>query len=713
MKTIIKYSLFMAVAVVMTATFFSCDDDPGVDNYYTSTKQYASDFLKSKSQFSEFVKAVERSHKLDLIGTYGQYTIFAPTNAAIDEYLRNKNVSSVEELSQVDCDTLVLNHIIEEVAYFTTDYSDGVYPHSNMCDRFLTITCDSIIPEGQNTPVMRINKKSIITHPDDSVANGVVHTIDRVIDLQNEMLPALIDQDSTATLFATALYMTGLDRLMQDYIDTTYHVGSDSIDWTNDKLVLSTANDNERDNVAYMEKRFFKYTAFVETDDVMRRAFIDVTDPSVAIAKYGKAYDVDYSKCQTGIDSLRAMAAALYDDVYPEDAQYFDDLTNRSNSLNRFISYHLLPFSATYYQLTCVDGENTNLPYNFNRRKYDIADWYETMMPYALMKFSFPSGSQSGLYINRRGVMSRADERGVKIPGTRVLSASESLSGKSQTAVNGLYHYIDDIVFFGEQTQERVIGGERMRFDACTLSPDFMTSGARGHYTRSTVDGGRYGTGGQHGNAATNTSTCLGFKPGSAKNFTFTDATHMHVRNRFLTFWSYQGDELLIKGRYDFTFKLPPLPEGTYELRLQTCVGFNTRGIVQVYLDGKPCGIPFDMRPSGDDARIGWKSDTDLGDDDAITQFDKSFHNRGWMKGMDTYASDATNEGSKTFGTSHRDQNNTIRKVITQFHTNGHEDHFVRMQQMMESETNEFAFDFIELCPSSVYNNEYYAEDRH
>ena len=387
MKTIIKYSLFMAVAVVMTATFFSCDDDPGVDNYYTSTKQYASDFLKSKSQFSEFVKAVERSHKLDLIGTYGQYTIFAPTNAAIDEYLRNKNVSSVEELSQVDCDTLVLNHIIEEVAYFTTDYSDGVYPHSNMCDRFLTITCDSIIPEGQNTPVMRINKKSIITHPDDSVANGVVHTIDRVIDLQNEMLPALIDQDSTATLFATALYMTGLDRLMQDYIDTTYHVGSDSIDWTNDKLVLSTANDNERDNVAYMEKRFFKYTAFVETDEVMRRAFIDVTDPSVAIAKYGKAYDVDYSKCQTGIDSLRAMAAALYDDVYPEDAQYFDDLTNRSNSLNRFISYHLLPFSATYYQLTCVDGENTNLPYNFNRRKYDIADWYETMLSFGLFQF--------------------------------------------------------------------------------------------------------------------------------------------------------------------------------------------------------------------------------------------------------------------------------------------------------------------------------------
>ncbi|MDO4801951.1 MAG: fasciclin domain-containing protein, partial [Prevotellaceae bacterium] len=333
MKNILKYSLYMLVAIAMTATVFSCSDDPGVENYYTSKKQYASDFLKSKPQFSEFVKAIEKSHKLDLIGTYGQYTIFAPTNEAIGEYLKTKNVGSIEELSQVDCDTLVLNHIIEEVAYFTTDYSDGTYPHCNMCDRFLTITCDDSIPDGQTMPVMRINKKSVIVNPDDSVENGVVHTVNRVIDLQNEMLPSLLAQDSTISIFYTALHNTGLDLLMEDYIDTTYHVGADSIDWTNDKLVLSTANDNERDNVAYMEKRFFKYTAFVESDDVMRQAFKNVTDPSVALVRYGQVYDVDYSGCENAFDSLRHMAAALYDDVYPEDAKYYDDMTNRKNSL--------------------------------------------------------------------------------------------------------------------------------------------------------------------------------------------------------------------------------------------------------------------------------------------------------------------------------------------------------------------------------------------
>ena len=43
-----------------------------------------------------------------------------------------------------------------------------------------------------------------------------------------------------------------------------------------------------------------------------------------------------------------------------------------------------------------------------------------------------------------------------------------------------------------------------------------------------------------------------------------------------------------------------------------------------------------------------------------------------------------------------------MRDLSLQFHES--------IQQKMESENNELNFDFIELCPSSVYNNEYYAE---
>ena len=65
--------------------------------------------------------------------------------------------------------------------------------------------------------------------------------------------------------------------------------------------------------------------------------------------------------------------------------------------------------------------------------------------------------------------------------------------------LNGVYHYIDDIISYDLFTQDELFRGERLRIDCSTLSPDFMNqtgyggSYARGHYTLSDVEGGKYG----------------------------------------------------------------------------------------------------------------------------------------------------------------------------------------------------------------------------
>ena len=680
---IVKFKFFVAALLCMSAiqmVFVSCSDDPGVDNYYTSTKEYASDYLQNREQYSKYVEVLQRAtgsdgryRLVDLLSTWGAYTVFAPTNDAIDLFLASKGVGSVAELSKEDCDTIALNSIIETVAYFTTDVSNDTYNKTNMLDQFLTITTDTI------NGFLFINSDSRLVHADDSVANGVVHTVNKVVLSNTNLLSEFIMTDENAGLFGQALMVTHMADSLEKYIDENYSVGADSIDWTNDALVMPTAA--EYDNVAYMEHRYFKYTMFICPDSVLKE-------------KYGI----------TDLDGLRAKAKELYDPMYPEDAGVADE-TDRRNSLNRFISYHILDRAASYYQLTCVDGGNNTLANNWARDKWDISDWYETMMPYSIMKFSFPMGSQEGLYINRRGVQSRPD-RGVAIRGAKVTEPSHM--GRKNTCGNGMYFYIDDIVAYDQQTQEVVLN-ERMRIDASTLSPDFMTSGARGHYTGTSYEGGKYGTldtTSDHNNK----QRCLGFKAGSAKNFEFNNNTHLHVRPRTLSFWSYQGDEVTILGIFDFTVKLPPVPKGEYELRLFTCVNFANRGIIQVYLDGVPQGIPFDMRPSGTQL-FGWKSDASLGDEDAIAAFDKSIHNLGWMKGPKSYYS-ASSETGGAHGTCFRDADNTIRKVLGHFTSDGKTDHYVRFQQKLESTTNAMNFDFIELCPSTIYNNEYVAEDR-
>ncbi len=706
----IKKLLMTSMALVAMAAplFTSCSDDPGVENYYTTKKQYAADYLRDNQEFSEFIEILNRAtgekgtyRLMDLLSTYGSYTVFAPTNDAVDKFLAQKGVSSVAELSKEDCDTIALNHIIEQ-EFYTSDYNNATYPQANMLDRYLTITSDSdtVSVPGQVRLAMYLNKTARIIHPDDSVMNGVVHTLNSLIGTNNDLLADLMSKDSNISLFNQAIVATNFADKLQQYMDIDYERAKgptfeqDSVDWTNNELCLSTAV--EYDNVAYMKHRYFKYTAFVETDEVFEKNGV------------------------TTLDDLRNLAYQKYYPVYPDDANITDE-TDPRNYLNRFVAYHFLPFQQTYWQLTCFDGsDKTELANHFLRNKQDIADWYEAMMPHSLMKFSYPAGGARGLYINNRGIKCRPDERGVYIRGVKVTPPHEMPDNMS---LNGIYYYIDDVLAYDKNTQNNVIGGERLRMDGSTLSPDFLTSGARGHYTRSNIEHGKFGLGGQTKNAASNTNTCLGFKAGFAKNFYYSDnITHLHVRNRVLHFASFEGDELTIIGQFDITIKMPPVPEGMWEVRIFSCFGFENRGIIQFYFgpgevvngkvegDLKPCGIPLDMRPGGEDPKIGWVNDANLGDEDAIAAFDKQFRNNGWMKGMGGYGSGPESGGGPY--TYFRDISGTLRKIITRFHSDGKSDYFLRCQQKLESSKNTMNFDALELCPATVYNNEYYPENR-
>lgn len=715
-----SYLATVLMVILTIGCFTSCKDDPDADNFYTTKKEYASDFLKNRPEkFSKFMEVLERAtgnpkremHLMELLATYGSYTLFAPTNEAMDKFLQSKHVKTVAELKKEDCDTLAFTHIMDQ-AYFTSDYNSGTYPSGNLLDRFLTISpeADTTYEGGQQVIKLKfsINKNAYIAFADDSVKNGVVHTMSNVIDSKSLMIPSLIKEDPEAQIFYQAMEKTGYaGDLQTGYIDLEYENSrssefwKDSTDWTNNKLVVKQGN--EYDNVAYMKHRYQRYTVFVERDSIFK---------------------------MNGISNITELESYAKD-IYGEGSSDYKDKTN---ALNRFVAYHILPFQQNYWQLTCVDGPSSNtspLAKLFSRSKYDIAEWYETMMPHSVMKFSFPSGGAAGLYINRRGVQKHADYMGVFRPGVKVLP-SEDMTVQN-TAVNGLYYYVDDIVSYNKDVQDNVIGGERMRVDATTLSPDFMNSGARGHYSNAqSLDNGKYGNNNQGANATSNSSRAMGFLSGFTKNVYFSDnVTHVHVRNRVLSFWSYEGDEVIFLGRFNFVIKMPPVPEGDWELRVFSCVGFDNRGIVQYFFgtghdeNGKfvrdnmaACGIPQDMRYDGE-KNLGWLKDAELGEEDVIATFDRNFRNRGWMKGMDCYGcssspdpKSAKQQTQDGLPYTNRQVANCLRKIITRFHSDGKSDYYLQCQQRKEDTNATFALDCIELCPSSVYNNADFPEDK-
>ena len=629
MKKIKTWMLLIAVALV-TNMAVSCNEEDLPDNYYTATEMTAAGFLQNDpARFSEFTRILQRANFLSTLATYGEYTLYAPTNEAVNNYLSANNYGSVEDIPQNVCDTIARTHIVKGGVYFTADVSDGTLPLLNMDDRNITITCDSDV-NNNNAIIYYVNKSAKMIERDDSVTNGVVHTIDHLLVSTSMLLPDLIKQDTTSTIFASALALTGVELNMRKVEDYSYTIGRDSVEEGLPEVFFG-AEGEKWTKVKFVERRYFKYTAFVETDETFEKAGI------------------------YNINDLIAKAKAWYDNVFPEDAgKYDDDYTHPKNPLNRFVSYHILPFLVNYDQLV-VSGQIKD--YYCDLSKADAEDYYETMAQGCILRASGPKDGK--VYLNRK----RMDV--LITPGVRVLSPTES-GLNLQDCANGVYHYISAPLYFNPEALNN-----RMRIDATTLFPDFL------HMSKCRV----------YFNEKTRTM----FKNNYLTNVKATSQSLIGVRGNEIWTNSWEGNMVAICGEFDIEIKLPPVPKtGMYELRLGYSVN-PSRGIIQVYLNGIACGVPVNLQQGPE----GWKEDTEDEEENRAT--DKSMHNRGFMKAPDSQGGDISNGGTPFRAAGH-----IMRRVLYTGEIRQDQENWLRFRQLLKGNYS-LSLDYIELCPKNIY----------
>ena len=629
MKKIKTWMLLIAVALV-TNMAVSCNEEDLPDNYYTATEMTAAGFLQNDpARFSEFTRILQRANFLSTLATYGEYTLYAPTNEAVNNYLSANNYGSVEDIPQNVCDTIARTHIVKGGVYFTADVSDGTLPLLNMDDRNITITCDSDV-NNNNAIIYYVNKSAKMIERDDSVTNGVVHTIDHLLVSTSMLLPDLIKQDTTSTIFASALALTGVELNMRKVEDYSYTIGRDSVEEGLPEVFFG-AEGEKWTKVKFVERRYFKYTAFVETDETFEKAGI------------------------YNINDLIAKAKAWYDNVFPEDAgKYDDDYTHPKNPLNRFVSYHILPFLVNYDQLV-VSGQIKD--YYCDLSKADAEDYYETMAQGCILRASGPKDGK--VYLNRK----RMDV--LITPGVRVLSPTES-GLNLQDCANGVYHYISAPLYFNPEALNN-----RMRIDATTLFPDFLNmSKCRVQF---------------------NEKTMTMFKNNYLTNVKATSQSLIGVRGNEIWTNSWEGNMVAICGEFDVEIKLPPVPKtGMYELRLGYSVNAS-RGIIQAYLNGIACGVPVNLQQGPE----GWKEDTEDEEENRAT--DKSMHNRGFMKAPDSQGGDISNGGTPFRAAGH-----IMRRVLYTGEIRQDQENWVRFRQLLKGNYS-LSLDYIELCPKNIY----------
>ncbi len=676
----LKYNILGLLCLSLSGilSLSSCTDEPSSENYYTFTGEMASDYLKNRSQYSEFTEIVQRAGLMDLLSTYGHYTCFVPSNDAVNEYLKNRGIGSVNDLTDADCDTIARTHLVNNM-YTTSEMNQDRLPTANMLGRFIATSAG--MDENENAVIILEGLSKIyFEQQDDSVENGIMQPIDKVIEKSNNYISDLLRDNPKISTFYKALVAT-------DVVGDMMKVEDESYDRT--KYSKYYYRSHIWSEVAWVpDTKKYGYTVFVEPDDVLE-------------SKYGIA--------KGDMKALYDLACTLYDPVYPEDVNKaghsFDNLTDSINPLRRFMQYHILSrYTAGTSDLTPMDVNIGVVKgaFGFEETLINPSDWFHTLLPHTMIKVEkltvtdyVGRGTKGERYINRR-----YDDT-YRIEGSHIDPTIES--DVIHDGLNGHYYYVDDIVAFSYDVQN-IVQNTRIRMDFSSVFPEVMTNGLRfeGDPTQDDAQG-------TPDDSATPKNGRNFYLPlGYLDGVSFSNCSVV-LRRPHINFWSWQGDEWNLFGDYDFTFRLPPIPySGDWQVRLGFCA-IETRGVMQVYFDGVPQGIPLDMtKYLNSDLYIGDRFVTDESPAtyDKMTEEEKAEEQK-LLKNLGAYrAPRSTFHFSASNKSYFVGNERTYRRILCQTYMDATKDHYIRFRVASDGKqgnNNEFMLDYLELVPKSVY----------
>lgn len=684
--------------------FNSCKEDIDESNLYTFTGETIEDYLTNRSErFSSFNYILKRIDYDKILSAYGTYTCFAPTDEAIKNYIDslynddNKDfphngmtAPGLEGLSDSLCRDIALFHLLS--TKMRSIDMNGNITLTTILGRDINTTLDSL----SASVVLNRDAKILSDAMDVDLENGILHEIDHVITRSNKLIAGELKVIDNMSIFRDALIQTGLiDSLDERTRSNFIHL------------------DQKQSKGFYVpEECKLGYTLFIETDDVFHSNNIYSWKD---LAKYANQL---YGRC--AVTKNTETMEGWYDYYRNNNITVSTDTnyTERNNALNMFVRYHIVKSSVPRNKLVyrnSVSGSTDNTSNKITRVEY-----YETMLPYTLLKVNQISGKyyinrwqENSSLTNRKGELGSQDMRPVRFEGVEIGS------GSSIQSWNGYIHPITSILSYNWNVPNGALK-ERMRFDYGSLFGEMQSNGFR-HVSDDIVNSWN---GGKQGTDGAMSGNFIRIPEGFFENLVIyngesTRLLYCTMQTSQTVWFNYQRDEFNCLGSYDFAVRLPPVPDDVYELRM----GYTAerkRGMLQVYLGRlsdltsmKAVDIPLDMRIMPGSYPISTKLTEDspcpytgqvdprVTSDDGI-QSDANMRNLGYMRGPLAY----TGEGGLLARYAAKD----LRRILVRDRFEQGE-YWLRFKNVLKNDEAEFHMDYIEFCPVSVYNNSQYAED--
>lgn len=683
----------------------SCATDPDEENFYTFTGQTVEGFIEANAaDFSSFQYILQRAELDQLLDSYGEYTCFLPNNAAIADYIDSlyddtKNVDiphngmttrGLDGLTDSLCHDIAEFHLAEK-AVRNTDFDATGMMINTMLGRLLSAT----IVDGRYV----LNEKATITGDEQVMTNGVIHFIDHVITRSNRLVATELDEDPDFSIFSEALRLTAL---------------ADSLTDIKKDITLSTT---AAINGYYIPQNECKlgFTLFAESNAVLAKAGINSLQDLIEKSHewYGRAAEGTRRTEESGwYDYYRNLGITV---------STGDDYTSPHNTLNMFVRYHILNAALDPTSLALDDSYNPANGYTG-----DAYDYYETLLPKTLLKVWKVKGDGGKLYLNR---YQRNNTMTNKIPSYESMGSASmhqlvyqgaeiDVDAKKQP-LNGYIYPIKDVLLYNAQVPDGVLK-ERMRIDVLTMLPEIMNNNFRSMHQADL-------TGLNSGNAAWRIRFPVNFFDNVVVYNGNKTKIDMNVRSNVgsgNSYALYKGDSFQGMGVYDFAIKLPPVPDGMYEIRIATTnFGAAAGSMLQFYLGTsadvstmQAIDLPVDMRMDpyniNDDriVSLGYVPLTDPSGypdayEDKGEESDKVMHNHGYMRdGLSICKQEVKSFVNRYYAYQ-------FRRIVKKDNLR-QQDYWLRLKSVLPNESErKFQLDYIEFCPIEVYDNGTYVED--
>jgi len=717
------------ILTLTTLLFFisSCKEEIDTSSRYVFTEYTVASYLEAHEDYSQYLELTKQvavsgrsqSSVYQLLTARGNYTCFAPTNKAIEEFLQDLVEQGLISEPSWDAFTdehkrdsvlkvVVLNTIIDGADFVSQRYrtvlitsfgngDNAEFPLPTMYDHKLTVTQD----KNYN---IYLDKECLIDSKNCNIplSNGILHQLHKVIAPKDESceryIQNILDKKIDGYLmFAKALQACGLlDTLgaVRDEVYESMYQKGEIRDMENymDKGGYDMSNTPGDPDAHAPEHRKYGFTLFCETDDYWREKGLDPTAP----------------------DAVERLQNYISDNgLYLSGAGYAvnTDYTSPKNMLHQWVVYHILPMKIPANKLVYHCNEiKRNWNNNNAAHTIPVMEWYPVFEGGRLLKI-YESFESKGIYLNtfperNNGISEDGHEKSCPAGkrGWKVLNNSDKavVTDISNACIYPIEpdkeNGIDQPLHYNNGISEDM-GKERIRFDLFSLFPESITNGIR----RADSPEGKW----QH----VFVSLYNAYKYFD-NMFILNEETHLIHYNGYKTNWAnYCQDEDKAFGHFDIMFRLPPVPtRNTYEFRYKL-LATAARGIVQVYFGSDPkslpvAGIPIDMTKNlqtsfGENAT--WSDLQDNGrEEDEIIEIDHKLRNHGLMKAAN-HEQDSQPARAK---------DNCSRHIIVRQTLDPNETYYVRFKSVQPDLTRpELYLDCFEYCPKEIYDSPKEPED--